>query len=396
MFETLKALNPDPILGLLAAYRQDTNPRKVDLGVGVYKDEQGHTPILECVKQADAAHRAEETTKTYVGPAGDPDFDTGIEQLIFGADHAARTARRLRTLQAPGGCGALRIAAELLNRAKAGAAIWVSDPTWANHVPLLGDAGLEIKIYPYYEGASQALKANAMFEALEKIPAGDLVLLHGCCHNPCGVDLSPAEWDQVTDITLRRGFTPFVDLAYLGLGVGLDEDAYGVRKLASAVPELIVASSCSKNFGVYRERVGALSLMLETPEQADVVFGQAQNVARGVYSMPPNYGAALVGRILRDPAATAAWTAELGFMRDRINGLRTQLADKFRTKLNSNRFDFIPQQLGMFSFLGLSKEQVQRLKAEYSIYMVDSSRINVAGVSQSNMDYVVDAVCSVL
>jgi aspartate aminotransferase len=299
-------------------------------------------------------------------------------------------------LQAPGGCGALRIAAELLNRAKAGAAIWVSDPTWANHVPLLGDAGLEIKIYPYYDGASQALKANAMFEALEKIPAGDLVLLHGCCHNPCGVDLSPAEWDQVTDITLRRGFTPFVDLAYLGLGVGLDEDAYGVRKLASAVPELIVASSCSKNFGVYRERVGALSLMLETPEQADVVFGQAQNVARGVYSMPPNYGAALVGRILRDPAATAAWTAELGFMRDRINGLRTQLADKFRTKLNSNRFDFIPQQLGMFSFLGLSKEQVQRLKAEYSIYMVDSSRINVAGVSQSNMDYVVDAVCSVL
>jgi aspartate aminotransferase len=396
MFETLKALNPDPILGLLAAYRQDTNARKVDLGVGVYKDEAGHTPILECVKQADLAHRAEETTKTYVGPAGDADFDAGIEALIFGADHSARRDQRLRTLQAPGGCGALRIAAELLNRAKAGAAIWVSDPTWANHVPLLGDAGLEIKIYPYYDGASQSLKAEAMFAALEQIPAGDLVLLHGCCHNPCGVDLAPADWDRVAEIAIRRGFTPFVDLAYLGLGVGLDEDAYGVRKLASAVPELLVASSCSKNFGVYRERVGALSLLCATPSQADVVFGQAQNVARGVYSMPPNYGAALVGRILRDPVATKAWEAELGTMRDRINGLRTQLSDKFRQRLNSNRFDFIPAQRGMFSFLGLSKEQVQRLKADYSIYMVDSSRINVAGVSQSNMDYVVDAVCAVL
>ncbi|MEI7466146.1 MAG: aminotransferase class I/II-fold pyridoxal phosphate-dependent enzyme, partial [Burkholderiales bacterium] len=208
--------------------------------------------------------------------------------------------------------------------------------------------------------------------------------------------LAPADWDRVAEIAIRRGSTPFVDFAYLGLGVGLDEDAYGVRKLASAVPELLVASSCSKNFGVYRERVGALSLLCATPSQADVVFGQAQNVARGVYSMPPNYGAALVGRILRDPAATKAWEAELGTMRDRINGLRTQLADKFRQRLNGNRFDFIPAQRGMFSFLGLSKDQVQRLKAEYSIYMVDSSRINVAGVSQSNMDYVVDAVCTVL
>lgn len=396
MFETLKALNPDPILGLLAAYRLDHNPRRVDLGVGVYKDEAGHTPILDCVKQADLAHRAEETTKTYVGPAGDPDFDTGIEQLIFGADHAVRATNRVRTLQAPGGCGALRVAAELLNRAKAGAAIWVSDPTWANHVPLLGDAGLQIKVYPYYDAASQALKADAMFAALEAIPAGDLVLLHGCCHNPCGVDLASSDWDHIAEIALRRGFTPFVDLAYLGLGVGLDEDAYGVRKLAAALPELLVASSCSKNFGVYRERVGALSLISETPAQADVVFGQAQNVARGVYSMPPNYGAALVGRILRDPVATAAWTAELGTMRDRINGLREQLAASFRNRLQSTRFDFIPDQRGMFSFLGLTQEQVQRLKTEYSIYMVDSSRINVAGVNQSNLDYVCDAVCAVL
>jgi aspartate aminotransferase len=396
MFETLKALNPDPILGLMAAYRADPNPKRVDLGVGVYKDEAGHTPILDCVKTADARHREAETTKTYVGPPGDPDFNAGIEGLIFGAEHTQLKAGFIRTVQAPGGCGALRIAAELINRAKPGAAIWVSDPTWANHVPLLGDAGLEIKYYPYYDAASQGLKTDAMMSALREIPAGDLVLLHGCCHNPCGVDLKPAEWDAVAALAVERGFTPFVDLAYLGLGTGLEEDAYGVRKLAASVPELVVASSCSKNFGLYRERVGALSLLSPNAAQTDIVYGQIQNVARGVYSMPPNYGGALVGRILKDAALTAAWRAELTAMRDRINGLRSQLAGKFRERLGSGRFDFIPQQLGMFSFLGLGKDQVTRLRTEYSIYMVDSSRINVAGVNQQNIDYFVDAVCRVL
>jgi aspartate aminotransferase len=396
MFETLKALNPDPILGLMAAYRADPNPKRVDLGVGVYKDEAGHTPILDCVKTADARHREAETTKTYVGPPGDPDFNAGIEGLIFGAEHPQLKAGLIRTVQAPGGCGALRIAAELINRAKPGAAIWVSDPTWANHVPLLGDAGLEIKYYPYYDAASQGLKTDAMMSALREIPAGDLVLLHGCCHNPCGVDLKPVEWDAVAALAVERGFTPFVDLAYLGLGTGLEEDAYGVRKLAASVPELVVASSCSKNFGLYRERVGALSLLSPNAAQTDIVYGQIQNVARGVYSMPPNYGGALVGRILKDAALTAAWRAELTAMRDRINGLRSQLAGKFRERLGSGRFDFIPQQLGMFSFLGLSKDQVARLRTEYSIYMVDSSRINVAGVNQQNIDYFVDAVCRVL
>jgi len=396
MFESLKALNPDPILGLMAAFRQDPNPKRVDLGVGVYKDEAGHTPILDCVKRADALHRAAETSKTYVGPPGDPDFNVGIEKLIFGADHPTLKAGLIRTVQAPGGCGALRIAAELVNRAKPGAAIWVSDPTWANHVPLLGDAGLEIKLYPYYDAASQGLKTDAMLGALAQIPAGDLVLLHGCCHNPCGVDLKPAEWDAVAKLAVDRGFTPFVDLAYLGLGKGLDEDAYGVRKLAATVPELIVASSCSKNFGLYRERVGALSLVSPNAAQTEIIHGQIQNVARGIYSMPPNYGGALVGRILSDATLSADWKRELSAMRDRINGLRGQLAGKFRERLGSGRFDFIPQQLGMFSFLGLSKEQVARLKSEYSIYMVDSSRINVAGVNQQNIDYFCDAVCKVL
>lgn len=396
MFETLKALNPDPILGLMAAYRQDSNTDKVDLGVGVYKDEAGHTPIMASVQQADAEHRAAETSKTYVGPPGDAEFNQQIQALIFGANNQAHVDNRVRTVQTPGGCGALRVAAELVNRARPAARIWVSDPTWANHVPLLGDAGLEIKTYPYYDAAAQGLKVDAMLSALEHIPAGDLVLLHGCCHNPCGVDLDPPHWDAIAALAVKRGFTPFVDLAYLGLGLGLNEDAYGVRKLAATLPEMLVASSCSKNFGLYRERVGALSIVSPTVAQAEVVYGQVQNVARGIYSMPPNYGGALVGRILNDAKLRTQWDRELTEMRDRINNLRTELAQKFATRLKSQRFDFIPRQRGMFSFLGLSKEQVQLLKTKYSIYMVDSSRINVAGINSRNIDYFCDAVCSVL
>ena len=396
MLETLKALQPDPILGLMAAYRQDDNAHKVDLGVGVYKDEVGHTPIMTSVVKAEVLHRTAETSKTYVGPSGDAEFNQQLQSLIFGTDSIAQQDHRVRTVQTPGGCGALRVAAELINRARPGAAIWVSDPTWANHVPLLGDAGLEIKTYPYYDAARQGLKFDAMCDALGNINRGDLVLLHGCCHNPCGVDLNPPQWDTVAAITLQRGFTPFVDLAYLGLGVGLTEDAYGVRKLAATVPELIVASSCSKNFGLYRERVGALSVVSPSVAEADVVYGQVQNVARGIYSMPPNYGAALVGRILADPTLRKEWDAELTDMRDRLNILRAQLAKKFSARLGTSRFDFIPQQRGMFSFLGLNKAQVQRLKQENSIYMVDSSRINVAGINQQNIDYFCDAVCAVL
>ena len=396
MFETLKASIPDPILGLMAAYRQDSNPHKVDLGVGVYKDEAGNTPIMASVRRADALHRAAETSKTYVGPSGDDEFNREIQNLIFGATHPALTANRIRTVQTPGGCGALRVAAELINRARPGAAMWVSDPTWANHVPLLGDAGLEIKTYPYYDAARQGLDVDGMLTALDQIKAGDVVLLHGCCHNPCGVDLNEQQWDAVAALAVQRGFTPFVDLAYLGLGLGLDQDAYGVRKLAASVPELIVASSCSKNFGLYRERVGALSIVSSTVAAADIVYGQLQRVARGIYSMPPNYGAALVGRILGDAPLHNEWQDELTEMRVRINTLRAELARSFRAHLNHHRFDFIPQQRGMFSFLGLSKDQVQRLKLEYSIYMVDSSRINVAGINTKNIDYFCAAVCAVL
>jgi aspartate aminotransferase len=396
MFESLKPLQADPILGLMAAFRQDGNPRKVDLGVGVYKDEAGHTPIMQAVLKADARHRAEENSKTYVGPTGDPQFNQQIQQLILGDDCGPARDNRARTVQAPGGCGALRVGAELINRAKPGATLWVSDPTWANHVPLLGNAGLEIRIYPYYDAASQGMKFDAMCEAFGKIGAGDLVLLHGCCHNPCGVDLAPAQWDEVAAIALKQGFTPFIDLAYLGLGIGLTEDAYGVRKMAASVPELLVASSCSKNFGLYRERVGALTIISPNVAEADVAHVHIQNVARGIYSMPPNYGAALTGRILADASLREEWDTELTAMRDRINGLRSQLAEKFRAHLGHGRFDFIPAQRGMFSFLGLDKAQVHRLQSEYSIYMVDSSRINVAGISQQNIDYFIEAVCAVL
>ncbi|MGH8597049.1 MAG: aromatic amino acid transaminase, partial [Gammaproteobacteria bacterium] len=333
---------------------------------------------------------------TYVGPTGDVDFNQQMQALVFGAEHAALHAERVRTVQAPGGCGALRVAAELINRARPGAAMWVSDPTWANHVPLLGDAGLEIKVYPYYDAETQSLKADALFTALAQMRVGDLVLLHGCCHNPCGVDLNESQWDRVAEIAADRGFTPFIDLAYLGLGSGLTEDAYGVRRVAASVPEVIVASSCSKNFGLYRERVGALSIVSPTAAEADIVHSQMQNVARGIYSMPPNYGAALVGRILADPVLRRDWDAELTAMRDRVNGLRELLARKFQARLSSNRFDFIPRQRGLFSFLGLSKEQVRHLQTDFSVYMVDSSRINVAGINAENIDYFCESVCKVL
>ncbi len=396
MFERLPALAPDPILGLMAAYRNDPNEKKVDLGVGVYRDETGATPILDCVKRAAAIHSAHEKSKSYVGPLGDAQFNEQITALILGHEHQTLGAERVATVQAPGGCGALRLGAELIARAKPDAKIWVPDPTWANHVPLLGNAGLTIATYDYYDATSQALRAEAMLTALGEVPAGDLVLLHGCCHNPCGVDLTPQQWGAVADLAVAQGFTPFVDLAYLGLGTGLSADAHGVRELAQRVPELVIASSCSKNFGLYRERVGALSIVASSANERRTVLSQMQNVARGIYSMPPNYGAALVGLILTDSQLTTAWQAELTVMRDRINGLRTDLAGRFRDLTGSQRFDFIAHQQGMFSFLGLSKEQIERLRAEFSVYMVDSSRINVAGLNRSNIDYFCAAVRAII
>ena len=396
MFENLPGLPADPILGLMLACREDNNPQKVDLGVGVYRDEQGETPILKAVLDAQMRHIESETTKSYIGPPGEPAFNDLMRELIFGRGHAVLKDKRVSSAQTPGGCGALRVGAELINRAKPGATIWVSDPTWANHVPLLGNAGLEIKTYPYFDPVSSSLREQEMMDTLSKVPAGDLVLLHGCCHNPCGVDLAETHWHQLAELANQQGFTPFIDMAYQGLSTGVEEDATGVRVMADAVPELIVASSCSKNFGLYRDRVGAVAVVSGTAKLSESLSSQLMNVIRGIYSMPPNHGGAIVKTILGDETLTQAWLEELGEMRDRINGMRDAMSTKLAERTGSDRFDFIREQRGMFSFLGIDKEQIATLQKDASIYIVDSSRINVAGVNTSNIDYVCDAIAAVI
>jgi aspartate aminotransferase len=396
MFDAIQKLPPDPILGLTAAYESDANPDKIDLGAGVYRDESGTTPIFASVKEAERRWQQQENTKVYISPPGFADFNSAIQKLILGDSHPALAAGRVRSVMAPGGCGALRVGAELVNRCRAGATIWVSRPTWANHVPLLGSAGLRIAEYPYYDGAAHAVDFAAMTQALEGAAAGDLVLLHGCCHNPTGADLDASQWDAIADIAARRGLVPFVDLAYQGLGEGLDEDAYGPRVLARVLPELLLAYSCSKNFGLYRDRIGALLVVSPSSEQSDAALTHINNIARSIYSMPPSHGGALVKTVLGDPALRAQWEAEVAAMRNRIQTLRALLADTLARLGAPRDFGFIRREHGMFSFLGISREQVQRLRSEYSIYMVDFSRINVAGVSPRNVEYLSRAIIAVL
>jgi len=396
MFDHLKSLPADPILGLLATYRADENPNKIDLGVGVYKDEAGHTPVLQAVKEAETRLLGSEETKAYIGPAGTPGFNSAMQELVLGADHPALVGNRVRSAQTPGGCGALRVLAEFSNRAKAGATIWVSDPTWANHVPLLGNAGLEIKSYPYYDRATSSLQFDAMVETLKNVGEGDLVLFHACCHNPCGADLSPEQWKVLAEMAQKQGFTPFIDMAYQGFGDSLDTDAYGLRLMAESVPEMLVAASCSKNFGLYRERVGLAMVIYSDATAADRGQSQLLNVVRGNYSMPPNHGGAIVESILTDASLRANWEAELTEMRERINSLRSGVVESLREAGAAGDFSFIERQKGMFSFLGITPEQVHKLQQDYSIYMVDSSRISIAGLSRSNMEYFCKSVAEVL
>ncbi len=395
MFEALEALSPDPILGLMAAYREDPRENKIDLGVGVYRDEAGNTPIMKSVSAAEQRRFEAETTKAYIGPPGTPEFNVVARQLMFGPAHAVLQDKRVAGVQTPGGCGALRVGAELIKRARPETTVWVSNPTWANHVPLLGNAGLAIREYAYYDKTTRSLDADGMLAALGEVPRGDIVLLHGCCHNPSGVDLKTEHWHAVAELANRQGFTPFIDLAYQGLGDGLEEDAEGVRIMADACPELIVASSYSKNFGLYRERVGALQIVSPDTRQTGIVQSQLGSVVRGIYSMPPAHGAAIVEIIRNDEALNAAWVEELTGMRERINGLRDLLARRLGERTGQD-FGFIREQRGMFSFLGISAEQVAQLRDEYAIYMVDSSRINVAGVNGANIDHFVDSMGRVL
>lgn len=396
MFQSLKPLPADPILGLMAAFRADTNIKKIDLGVGVYKDESGNTPVMTSVKKAEDMLLTNQLSKTYVSPTGAADYNETVGEFLFGAQLTKSLGKRRVTVQSPGGCGGLRLGAEFIKQANTNATVWVSDPTWANHIPLFGSAGLKIAEYPYYDYQTHSVRFDEMLACLNKIPAGDVVLLHGCCHNPCGADLSQEQWQQVRDAALKQGFTVFIDLAYQGLGDGLEEDVYGVRLMAEALPELIVVTSCSKNFGLYRERTGAITLICETAEMTAIGTTLIAAAARAMYSMPPDHGAAIVQLILNNPSLRHEWDKELTEMRNRINGLRSQLVRQIKAAGIERDFSFIEREKGMFSFLGVSVDQVQSLVKDYSIYLVNSSRINVAGINDNNIEYLVQSLAEVL
>ncbi|MGI2070388.1 amino acid aminotransferase [Shewanella baltica] len=396
MFNSLIAMPADPILGLLTQYREDTHPQKVDLGVGVYKDPKGVTPILNCVKKAEKFRLDTETTKVYIGPTGSPQFNTLMTELAFGAGHSAIIANRIRTVSTPGGTGALRVAGDFIKRCNPNAVLWVSDPTWANHIGLFEAAGITVKTYPYYDYDSKSLKFDEMLAALSQVSPDDVVLFHACCHNPSGMDLTTEQWDKVVALTKEQGFTPLIDMAYQGFGDGVDIDAYGVRQMAAAVDNMILCSSCSKNFGLYRERIGSCSVIAKDANTANVAQSVLLYVVRCLYSMPPAHGAAIVETILGSAELTQEWLDELKVMRDRINGNRAILVDKLKANGVDRDFSFIARQKGMFSFLGVNPEQVVRLQKEFSIYMVGSSRISIAGISEDNVDYLAQSIAKVL
>jgi aspartate/tyrosine/aromatic aminotransferase len=394
MFENLTSAPADKILALIGLFRADPRPGKIDLGVGVYKDNHGNTPVMRAVREAEKRLLASQETKTYVGLAGDLAFNAAMARLVFGPE---TDMARIRTAQTPGGSGALRLVAELLRRARPGATVWLSDPTWPNHAPILTDGGLNVRNYPYFDAERGTVRFESMMAALEADAAsGDVVLLHGCCHNPTGANLDSAQWHEVADLLVRKGLLPFIDIAYQGFGDGLDADAEGLRIVARKVREMVVAASCSKNFAVYRDRVGAAMIMAADATQADIVSSQVLAAARTLYSMPPDHGAAAVRIVLEDPALRADWEAELEAMRQRMLALRVGFADALRRHSNTDRFDFIASHRGMFSRLGLTEKQVERLREEHGVYMVGDSRINVAGLPEDRMDDLARAIVSVL
>jgi aspartate aminotransferase len=396
MFERLEPVVADAILTLMAAYRADPDARKVDLGIGVYRDERGETPVLESVRRAEGVLLAAQTTKAYVGPAGSPGFNQAMERMVLGASHPALTANRVRTMQAPGGCGALRLGAELIRLASPDSVVHVSTPTWVNHVPLLSGAGLKIERYPYLDPATGAVQFERMTETLERLPACAVLLLHASCHNPTGADLSQGQWRELLALVQRRQLLPFIDMAYQGLGEGLEEDAFGLRLFCAELPEVLCAVSCSKNFGVYRERVGALHLVSSSPAAADAAASQLVRIARGSWSMPPDHGAAVVHIILADEALRALWLQEVGAMRRRIQGLRQEVVQQLREHCPQRDFAFILTQRGMFSYLGISSAQVRALREHHHVYMTDDSRMNIAGLRRENLEYFARAVAQVL
>ncbi|HEX8222205.1 MAG TPA: amino acid aminotransferase [Allosphingosinicella sp.] len=384
LFDRLDEQKSDSLLQLIALCDADPRPDKIDVGVGVYRDAAGGTPILRAVKKAERLLWERQETKAYLGSQGDARFTELIRPIVFG--EAVAADERIVGLQTPGGCGALRLGADLVTKANPGARILVGQPTWPNHGPLIECAGVEMVPHPYYDPASRLILFDEMMAALEEARAGDLVLLHGCCHNPTGADLSAEQWGEVAEVVARRGLVPFVDLAYQGLGNGLEADAAGARRVVEAAEQALVAQSCDKNFGVYRERVGNLFVKAASAKAAQVAYGNLLQLSRTMWSMPPDHGAAIVHIVLEDPELRSDWNAELKEMCARIRSLRARLA------AYDERLAFIDRQNGMFSMLPLTQAQVLELREERGIYMAASGRFNVVGLSDENVDSFAAAV----
>lgn len=396
IFTQVELAPADPILGLTDAFKADTRTEKVNLGVGIYKDESGSTPILKSVKLAEERLLATEKSKSYLGIEGVQAYNSVVQELLFGAEHSVVKNKRALTAQAPGGTGSLRVAAEFLVRNTESKTIWVSNPTWANHQNIFKSASLAIQQYRYYNAETHDKDFEAMLADLSEAKAGDLVLLHGCCHNPTGIDLIETEWQRIADLCLKQNLVPLFDFAYQGFGIGINEDAKGLRIVADTVPELLIANSFSKNFGLYNERIGAVTLVADTETTVAKAFSQVKSTIRGNYSNPPAHGALIVSTILADEELKSLWESELKEMRERIGKMRTLFVESLKAEGVTQDFSFISRQNGMFSFSGLTKEQVTRLKEEHAVYIVGSGRISVAGMTRDNMPVICKAIAKVL
>jgi aspartate/tyrosine/aromatic aminotransferase len=396
MWKEIEAAPADAILGLTEAFKKDSNPRKVNLGVGVFKDDQGNTPILNCVKAAEQKLVETETSKGYLPISGSPAYGANVQKLLFGAESEVVSSGRAVTIHSPGGTGALRVGADLLKQFMPDARLWVSNPTWANHKGIFSSARFEINDYPYYNPETKGVDSEGMLAALETVPAGDIVLLHVCCHNPTGVDLSSDQWDQVVAIASSKGWTPFLDFAYQGFGSGIEQDRGAVEKFAAAGIDFLVASSFSKNLGLYNERTGALTIVSPTADESAVAMSHVKKTIRVNYSNPPAHGGLAAGTVLDDSALYNQWIGEVADMRERIKAMRAALVDGLAARGVEQDFSFIKEQNGMFSFSGLSNEVVAWLMENKSIYIVKGGRINVAGLTSGNIGYVCDSIAEAL
>ncbi|MCC5848791.1 MAG: aspartate/tyrosine/aromatic aminotransferase [Verrucomicrobia bacterium] len=396
MFEEISPAPPDAILGLTDAFQADPNPEKINLGVGVFMDDAGKTPILNSVKKAENLLLEGEITKSYLPISGSPQYASGIQELLFSQEHPFLKAGRVKTAQTPGGTGGLRVGADFLKLFYPEATVWVSSPTWANHKAIFKAAGFPAKEYPYYDPETRGLDFDGMAAALAKIPSGDIVLLHVCCHNPTGVDPSEAQWQQIADLAETQGWVPFFDFAYQGFGASVEADRRPLHLFAERGLDFLVSSSCSKNFGLYNERTGAFTLVAQNADRANAAFSHVKTVIRSNYSNPPRHGGAIVEVILNDKILRKEWLGELDAMRKRIRFLRTELVRGLQQRGVDADFSYIEQQNGMFSFSGLNETQVKRLREEHSIYIVGGGRINVAGMTSDALNRLCDAVAKVL